>query len=60
MQDALPPLTSGCWHREGFVAAVLTATELLSGPAATQRQRLEGFLTEALAASRAALGSANP
>ena len=55
-QDALPPPTSGRWHREGFVAAVLTATELLSGPAAARRRRLEGFLSESIAASRASLG----
>jgi hypothetical protein len=55
--DALPVLTSGgFWHSEGFVAAILTGTELVSGPPDAQRRRLQDFLDAALAASRAALG----
>jgi hypothetical protein len=60
MPDALPPLHSGSWHREGFIAAVLTGTELLEGPTTAQRERLEEFLVEAIAASRALLGSSHP
>lgn len=58
--EALPALHSGSWHREGFVAAILTSTELVEGPAAAQRERLEGFLIEAIAASRDLLGSSDP
>jgi hypothetical protein len=58
--DALPALHSGAWHREGFIAAVLTGTELLEGPAAAQRERLEEFLLEAISASRTLLGSSHP
>lgn len=45
----------GRWHTEGFFAAVLTASDLLSGDPATQRQRSENFLRAALSACRAFL-----
>jgi hypothetical protein len=55
--ETLPTLgCGGFWHTEGFVAAILTGSELLSGPPDAQRERLEDFLDAALAASRALLG----
>jgi hypothetical protein len=53
---ALPALASGgFWHSECFVAAILTGSELVSGPPHAQRQRLQDFLDAAIAASRAVL-----
>ena len=49
----LPPLPEkGHWHTEGFFAAVLTASDLLPGDPATQRERSETFLRAALQACR--------
>ena len=53
---ALPALASGgFWHSEGFVAAILTGSELVSGLPDAQRRRLQDFLDAAIAASRAVL-----
>lgn len=52
----LPPLPEkGRWHTEGFFAAVLTASDLLAGDPATQRERSERFLRAAEAACRSSL-----
>jgi len=53
----LPPLDGGGhWHREGFTAAILTGSELVSGaPGVAQPERLGAFLEGAFAASRALL-----
>jgi len=52
----LPALESGGhWHTEGFAAAILTGSELLSGPHDSQRERVQTFLDSAVAASRNAL-----
>ena len=49
--SALPALEGdGVWHREGFVAAVLTGSALLAGDAECQRDRAERFLHSAVAA----------
>ncbi len=51
----LATLPAGRWHREGFTAAILTGSELVSGDPDGQRARLEAFLDAAVAASRRAL-----
>ncbi len=51
-----PPLTHGHWHREGFFAAVLTASELLAGDREGQARRLESFFAQADELSRTLLG----
>ena len=49
----LPPLPeNGRWHTEGFFAAVLTGSDLLSGDPTTQRERSERFLRDAVTACR--------
>ncbi len=49
----LPPLPVGCWHRDGYTAAILTGSELLAGgPDAEQSDRLREFLDTAVAACR--------
>ncbi len=43
-KETLPDLTVGKWHTEGFVAAVLTASDLLSsGQNKTQAERVHHF-----------------
>ena len=43
-KQTLPALSVGKWHTEGFVAAVLSASDLLSsGQAATQAERVQQF-----------------
>jgi hypothetical protein len=52
----LPALESGGrWHTEGFAAAILTGSELLSGPHDSQSERVQSFLDSAVAAGRNAL-----
>lgn len=46
----------GRWHREGFLAAVLTGSEIVaSGSAADQEKTVDAFLEEARAAARGLL-----
>jgi len=55
-ESALPALVAGgSWHTEGFTSAILSAADLLEGPADRQEQRLGEFLETAVTASRAAL-----
>ena len=51
----LPELPAGGhWHGEGFTAAILTGTQLLTGGTdASQRERLQRFLDAAIAHSHA-------
>lgn len=52
----LPPLPIGHWHTEGFLAAALTATELIDLPSGnSQHDRALLFLESAVAAARALL-----
>lgn len=54
--DQLPALENGGhWHTEGFAAAILTGSELISGPPDSQSERVNAFLDNAVAASRHAL-----
>ena len=54
--DHWPALKAGgVWHTDGFVAAVLTGSELVAG--GDQAKRLEEFLASAIAASRELLGA---
>lgn len=53
--DSLPALALGGWHREGYIAAILTGSELVAAPPDAQRARVESFLDAAHAASRALL-----
>lgn len=53
----LPSLPFGHWHTEGFLAAVLTATELLDLPGGKgQHDQVTLFLDTAIAAARALHG----
>ena len=52
---ALPGLRIGHWHTAPWVGAVLTFSELLSGPVGTQENRAEGFLVTAVEACEALL-----
>jgi len=48
-----PPLAKGHWHSEGFVAAILTGTELLeSSHAAPQADVVDAFLDSAISVGR--------
>jgi len=52
----LPALEGeGFWHSEGYVAAILTGSRITDGPLASQHQRLQDFLTDAIAASQSVL-----
>lgn len=51
-----PSLARGHWHDEGFVAAILTASEMsASVDAASERQEVEAFLSQAMAGARSLL-----
>jgi hypothetical protein len=53
----LPALDGGHWHTEGWTGAVLEATEFTSGSSnGAQRERIDRFLTSAVAACRRLLG----
>ena len=57
-KEKLPGLTVGKWHTEGFVAAVLTASDLLSsGQTETQAERVHQFLHKSSELAFAALGA---
>jgi len=43
------------WHDEGYVAAILTGSRITDGPPTSQHQRLQDFLTDAIAASQSVL-----
>jgi hypothetical protein len=47
-----PALEKGHWHREGFLAAVLTGTEIVSDGAADQRRFVDAFVEDAISKSR--------
>ncbi len=54
--DELPALEGeGFWHHEGYVAAILTGSRIVDGSPASQHQRLQDFLTDAIAASQSVL-----
>ena len=54
--DALPKLAHGRWHTEGYIAAVLTGSEMVAaGSAAEQRAVAEAFLASATDAAFALL-----
>ncbi|HEY0555990.1 MAG TPA: hypothetical protein VGG20_17195 [Thermoanaerobaculia bacterium] len=54
----LPKLDGGHWHTEGWIGAVLEASEFTSGGSnGTQRERIERFLTSAVSACRRLLES---
>ena len=58
-EDQLPELSVGCWHTEGFVGAILTATTLLeSCSVETQHSCVARFFSEGTQASFSALGVA--
>jgi hypothetical protein len=53
---AWPELPLGAWHVEGFVAAILTGTELIEAASADEQQRrTDGFLAAAIAGCRTLL-----
>lgn len=53
---SLPALAKGHWHDEGFVAAILTATELVAlGEAGLQADVVDTFLDSAVAGARKVL-----
>ncbi len=53
---SLPPLPGGRWHTEGFVAAVLPASEIVSQADIVARgSHVRTFLAAAVAASRTVL-----
>ncbi len=57
-KDTLPDLTIGRWHTEGFVAAVLTASDLLSNAQPiTQGKRVHQFFQESTGLTFDALGA---
>jgi hypothetical protein len=57
-KSTLPDLTIGKWHTEGFVAAVLTASDLLSSePKETQAQRVHQFFQKSSELAFDALGA---
>jgi hypothetical protein len=45
--SSLSELSSGAWHTDGWVGAVLRGTELVQGDGPEQRARLERFVREA-------------
>jgi hypothetical protein len=52
--DALPALAAGHWHREGWVGAVLTGSEIVAASAPDAQARLATtFVSDAVAAVRA-------
>jgi hypothetical protein len=52
----LPALEGeGFWHDEGYIAAILTGSRIVDGPSISQHQRLQDFLTDAIAASQSVL-----
>ena len=51
----LPALSAGHWQTAGFTAAVLLGSELVAGDTATQAERADAFLDDAIAASRRVL-----
>jgi hypothetical protein len=54
----LPELDTGRWHTEGWVGAVLTATELVDqSKHANQKDFIDGFLQKAVSACRTVLKS---
>lgn len=54
--DELPELGQGRWHTEGFVAAVLTGSDIVAdADPARQRNKLEAFIDEAVSVSKALL-----
>jgi hypothetical protein len=56
-EGKLPPLDGGAWNAEGWVGAVLGATEITgAGSNGAQRSRMERFLDSAVAACRSLLG----
>jgi hypothetical protein len=58
-KDTLPELTVGKWHTEGFVAAILTASDLIgSGQTKTQAERVHQFFQKSSELAFAALGAA--
>lgn len=56
--EELPPLTAGAhWHTTGWTGAVLTAEQLLSGPAREQQCTVQRALERGVAACRELLGA---
>jgi len=53
----LPALPSGHWHRKEWLGAVLLASEMLEFPRMEREDRVETFLTAALAGNRQILGT---
>ena len=57
-KETLPDLTVGKWHTEGFVAAVLTASDLIaSGQTETQAERVHQFFQKSSELAFDALGA---
>ena len=57
-KSTLPNLTVGKWHTEGWVGAILTASDLVGGgPMETQAERVHQFFKEGTQASFTALGA---
>lgn len=57
-KEILPDLTVGKWHTEGFVAAVLTASDLIAnGQTETQAERVHHFFQKSSDLAFAALGA---
>jgi hypothetical protein len=57
-KEKLPGLTVGKWHTEGFVAAVLTASDLISsGQKETQAERVHQFFQKSSELAFDALGA---
>jgi hypothetical protein len=53
----LPPLPLGFWHTEGFIGAILTASDLIkSGTDNTQAERVQQFFQKSTQACFTALG----
>ncbi len=57
-KETLPALTVGKWHTEGFVAAVLTASDLIAnGQTETQAERVHQFFQKSSELAFDALGA---
>lgn len=56
--ERLTPLTYGSWNTEGWVGALLTATELGDIDSLSNQQHLQAFIQSAVSASKQALGFA--
>ena len=57
-KSTLPDMTVGTWHTEGWVGAILTASELLgNGPADTQAERVHQFFHKSTTFGFTALGA---